>query len=79
MLNPKVGEVLSFIGATLHGGDAVILGTRYILAVFLYLDRSCTSSGLLPSSKSNVGKKHNIPSLLKEAKKKNFSFGFEMS
>jgi len=40
VLSPKVGEVVTFKGDSLrHGGDAVTSGTRYIIAVFLYLDR----------------------------------------
>ena len=36
-IRPDMGHVLTFDGNTLHGGAPVLSGTRYILAVFMYL------------------------------------------
>lgn len=33
------GHVLSFSGSLVHGGEPIIFGTRYILAVFLVIQR----------------------------------------
>ena len=38
-----IGQVLSFEGGLYHGGEPLISGTRYIIAAFLLLDRSCDS------------------------------------
>ena len=35
--------MLSFEGGLYHGGEPLISGTRYIIAAFLLLDRSCDS------------------------------------
>ena len=83
-LVPKAGDVVSFKGDTLrHGGDAVTAGTRYIIAVFCYLDRCASSKDdtnfheRLSTDQSS--KKHKIQAVFKDAKKKKmegFSFGF---
>ena len=78
VLSPKVGEVITFKGDSLkHGGDAVTSGTRYILAVFLYLDKRCSvaTSASLPQ----LNKRH-IQNMFQEPKKQKtgFSFGFEV-
>lgn len=88
-LSPKTGDVVSFKGDTLrHGGDAVIKGSRYIIAAFCYLD-------LIPSKYSDSGSsgEHNscsttttnkIQSIFHEAKKQKiddlpFSFDFAVN
>jgi tetratricopeptide (TPR) repeat protein len=60
----KSGCLVSFRGSSLrHGGNAVISGTRYILAVFLYHDPPPSRKRLLPS---------------KPRGEKSFSFGFQL-
>ena len=79
VLSPKVGEVVTFKGDSLkHGGDAVTSGTRYILAVFLYLDKYCSATSEL-AVQGEPSKRH-IQSIFHEPKKQKtgFSFGFEM-
>ncbi|CAB9531073.1 Procollagen-lysine 2-oxoglutarate 5-dioxygenase [Seminavis robusta] len=90
VLSPSVGEVVTFKGDSLrHGGDAVVKGTRYILAVFLYLDRTYDPGNEVTpaaaAAKSNgsgepSGPKHQVQAVFREAKKQKtgFSFGFDM-
>jgi hypothetical protein len=47
------GHMLSFHGDVLHGGDPVLRGCRYILAVFLYI--SCDNADGSLSSECDVG------------------------
>ncbi len=46
LLNGDAGTVLCFAGGLVHGGYPVAKGTRWILTVFLYIDRNL--SGLEP-------------------------------
>lgn len=78
VLSPKVGEVITFKGDSLiHGGDAVTSGTRYILAVFLYLDKRCSVAA--SASQPHQNKRH-MQNMFQEPKKQKagFSFGFEV-
>eukprot|EP01034_Spumella_vulgaris_P021375 gene21376-27405_t len=54
-LRPDKGHVLSFCGELLHGGDPIVSGTRYILAIFLLLQtdtpKLVRTSGLRDSKK----------------------------
>jgi len=38
LLNSNADTVLCFVGVLVHGGYPVLLGTRWILTVFLYVD-----------------------------------------
>ena len=40
LLNGDAGTVLSFVGGLVHGGYPVTSGTRWILTVFLYIDKN---------------------------------------
>jgi hypothetical protein len=49
-----VGQVLSFPGGTIiHGGDPLLGGTRYIIAVFLLLEES-DKSGMKTEKKEEI-------------------------
>ncbi|GKY94684.1 hypothetical protein MPSEU_000433900 [Mayamaea pseudoterrestris] len=82
-----LGEVLSFRGdQVLHGGEAVIKGTRYILAVFLYHDDDGNellvnaNSSAKPTGGSMKRERNEtrIGNVIRESKaqKVDFSFGF---
>lgn len=92
VLSPKVGEVVSFKGDTLrHGGDVVTQGTRFILAVFLYLDWSyAAASGKSDSTEGGAFKeiakhgsdqcrKRQTQPLFQEAKKQKAGFLFSFN
>jgi len=74
VLSPRIGDVVTFKGDSLkHGGDAVTRGTRYILAVFLYLDK-------VSLMEADTGKRPMLQKMFEEAKKPKteFSFGFTL-
>lgn len=67
----KVGELLSFRGdRILHGGEAVISGTRYILAAFLYHD---DSDGSTASKRQKRNQSEDVTH-----RGPDFAFGFQL-
>ena len=74
VITPKTGSVVSFAGdRLLHGGYVVTKFTRYIIAVFLYLDDDEHHNG---SSEENGLQESKRQKLLDDKEAKSFSFGF---
>ena len=68
------GQMLSFSGEVLHGGEALLEGKRYIMAIFLYL-RNCEKD-IRNSCEIAMKNKEEVVEEKKEQKK--FSFGFNI-
>ncbi len=72
------GSLVSFRGDSLrHGGNVVTSGVRYILAVFLYLDKN--DGGLNATTMKKRALPIDIPKMESPTPKRNFSFGFDLS
>jgi len=79
-VRPPAGCTLSFCGGeTLHGGEAVTRGVRYILAVFLYYDEDSETVPASQPSKRDATRS-GVMNIFRESKLKKsegtFSFGF---
>jgi hypothetical protein len=80
VVRTQVGEVLSFRGdRTLHGGESVTKGTRYILAVFLYHDDENGDEGIATARGTACGTKRerDVCQVLREAKESKIAFSFD--
>jgi hypothetical protein len=54
---PSTGGMISFLGSqVLHGGTPVVSGQRYILAIFLYLDKDLSYNNNPPPSQDNLNR-----------------------
>jgi tetratricopeptide (TPR) repeat protein len=76
-ITPKEGSLVTFAGSkVLHGGNVVTKGVRYILAVFMYLDKECSIDADDKTEKTKQPAFHEIVSESKRQKTSDFSFGF---
>jgi hypothetical protein len=83
-ITPQTGSLVSFRGnQLLHGGNVVTKGVRYILAVFLYLDKDSTTScepkqeeDTTASNTSEVASQQESKRLKTSDDVGGFSFGF---
>jgi len=48
-LLPAIGHLIAFDGHTLHGGEPIVSGTRYIVAAFLFVGHPPQPEPLAPS------------------------------
>lgn len=93
-VSPATGGMMSFCGGDLlHSGDPVVLGVRYIIAAFCYVDlvdsgaAKCVGDQIIPNlendPKPRSRKKSKLNELLtgdvdKTTVSQTFSFGFEL-
>jgi hypothetical protein len=81
-LSPLCGSLVTFRGdQMLHGGNVVTKGTRYIVAVFLYLDDDDDENTLTLRASKGKGPTRNTspnkrPKTMDEGDKGGFSFAF---
>ena len=74
---PREGSLVTFAGSkVLHGGNVVTKGVRYILAVFMYLDKECSMDADGKTEKTERPSFHETISESKRQKTSGFSFGF---
>ena len=80
-VTPRQGSLVSFAGnRLLHGGNVVTKGVRYILAVFMYLDKD-VDGWKGDQFNTSVSQRRSLHETFREAKRQKisgFSFGFSV-